>query len=229
MEGVWQLTRSPDANSSKTFIHSHEHTHTHTHVHPHLHKYTNRVSFVSVVQSTEPAPTSRCPIISEPAPHEHCANSGTSSISHHSSPPKAGIQDEGWTAHAHSKRGRIGTLDEGRSAEHEALFKKQSTVVNPPPSPPPHPCPSLCLLPCMGECRLIVCECVCVMSGACADSWPKIISKSHRLKSVWNREALLKARLTVKPLTVSFLQAYQYKTNPDFPYCCYNNDTIIPW
>lgn len=105
-----------------------KHSYTHEHAHTHTPTQTH-ISVLLRIRCPElwAVPTSCCPIISEPAPYEHRGNFGTSSISHHPSRPRAGIQDEGWTPLCTRKCPPIeredGTADKGKSGEHTASTK----------------------------------------------------------------------------------------------------------
>lgn len=177
MEGVWRQTCCSDASSWETFILAlaNIHTPTHTHITTHI-----------CCPELRAVPTSCCPIISEPVPHEHRGNFGASLISHHPSRAMAGIQYEGWTALRTRKcpptEREDGIADKGESSNHKALFKGQSSMDRFPTS---HLCVYVfCLI------RVCVSSLYvrCLVSVQTAG--PQIRSKSHRLRSVWNREVL---------------------------------------
>lgn len=149
----------------------HTHSWAHKHTHTHLHKYTYRHSLVSVVQSSEPSllPAVR---LSQNLLH--------TSIVGILEPPQFPIIPLGQgqasrmeagalfvLANAHPQRGRMGREIKAKAASTQrAQSFVQRTVQH--GSLPSLTSLSLCLLPRTGMCQLILC----VLSGACADSWP---------------------------------------------------------
>lgn len=157
MEGVWQQTRSPDASSSETFIHTHELTYTPTYTNTHigtpsslLSRALSRPHFPAVRLSQNLLRASIVGILE------------TSSVSRHPSRPRAGVQREGWTALRTPAEKADGTADKGESGEHKALFKEQSSMDRFPPS---HLCLSVFCLArvCVGS--LCVCCLVPVLTA----------------------------------------------------------------
>lgn len=168
------------ATDSQSWCQLLRNVHTLSRAHTHLHKHTSVLLRISCPELWA-IPTSCCPIISEPALYERRGNSGTSSISRHPSRPKAGVQDGGWTAlaNAHPQRGRMGRQIKAIVA----LFKEQSTMDCLPPS---HLC--VCMF-CLVWVRVSSFHMCCLVPVLTAGL--EILSKSHRLTSVWNREVLL--------------------------------------
>ena len=180
-------------------IHTHSWAHTYTHTPP----TQTHISALLRICCSElwAVPTSCCPIISEPAPHEHRGNFGTSSISHHPSRPGASVQDERLvrSCQCPPTEREDGTADKGESGEHTASAKLCSKNSPARISFLPHVFVSVSSASCGFVSARFVCVVWCRRWQLARKSFPRVTG--------WvlceTEEYYLEARLTARPLAVS--------------------------
>lgn len=161
MEGVWQQTRSPDASSSETFIHTHEHARTHTPTQTHISADTSyllsRPLLPAVRLSQKPL---RIRASWEFFGSSFDYPSSISAKGRQASRTEAGPLLQKKRPPTERERGRDGTADKGESGDRRALSSTDRFPSLTSLSP--------CLPPRSGTCRLFLCAC-CLLP---ADSWP---------------------------------------------------------